>query len=79
MAEELGDLMWLRAEDEDIDAAELLRVMVSESTTGRGRKRKTSFVCAGTLHKGKDDRMGEYARAQKKVNTDPRCGGGAPA
>jgi len=39
------------------------------------RKRKASFVCTGTLHKGKDDRMGEYSRAQKKVNSDPRCDG----
>ena len=44
--------MWLRVEDEDIDAAELLRVMVSERTTGSGKKRRTSFVCTGTLHKG---------------------------
>ena len=53
-----------------------MRVTVSESTTRRGRKRKTSFVCTGTLRKVKDDRMGEYVRAQKKVNTDPRCDGG---
>ena len=40
-----GDsVMWLRVEDEDIDAAELLRVMVNKSTTGSGRKRRTSFV-----------------------------------
>ena len=71
--EELGDVMWLRAKDEDIDAAELERVTVSESTTGRGRERKTLFVCTGTSHKGKDDRMGKNAHAQKKVNTDPRC------
>ena len=51
MAEELDDVMWLRAEDKDTDAAKLVRVTVSESTTGRGRKRKTSFVCTGTLHK----------------------------
>ena len=24
---------------------------MSECTTGRGRKRKTSFVCTGTFHK----------------------------
>ena len=59
-------------EDEDIDAAELLRVMVSESTTGSGKKRRTSFVCTGTLHKDKDDRVGGYARAPKKMKTDPR-------
>ena len=47
-----GSLMWLRVEDEDIDAAELLRVMVSERTSGSGKKRRTSFVCTGTLHKG---------------------------
>ena len=76
MAEELGGVMWLRAEDEDIDAAELVRVTLSKSTTGRGRKRETSFVCIGTFHKGKDGRMGEHARAQKKLNTDPRCDGG---
>ena len=74
--ERVHDVMWLRAVDKDIDAAKLVRVAVSESTTGRGSKRKTSFVCTGTLHKGKDDRMGEYVRAQKKVNTDPRCDGG---
>ena len=74
--ERVDDVMWLRAVDKDIDAAKLVRVSVSESTTGRGSKTKTSFVCTGTLHKGKDDRMGEYVRAQKKVNTDPRCDGG---
>ena len=47
----LDDVMWLRAEDKEIDAAKLVRVTVSECTTGRGRKRKTSFVCTGTLHK----------------------------
>ena len=41
-------MMWLRVEDEDIDAAELLRVMVSERTTGSGKTRRTSFVCTGT-------------------------------
>ena len=65
-------VMWLRVKDEDIDAAELLRVTVNENTTGRGRKRRTSFVCTGTLHKGKDDHMREYSRAQKKVKADPR-------
>ena len=68
-----GDsVMWLRVEDEDIGAAKLLRVTVSKSTTGNGKKRTTSFVCKGTLHRGKDDKMGEYARAQKKVKADPR-------
>ena len=67
-----GSVMWLRVEDEDIDAAKLLRVTVSKSTTGNGKKRTTSFVCKGTLHRGKDDNMGEYARAQKKVKADPR-------
>jgi len=66
-------VMWLRVEDEDIDTAELLRVMVSESTTGSGKKRRTLFVCTGTLHKDKDDRVvGGYARAEKKMKTDPR-------
>ena len=65
-------MMWLRVEDEDIDAAELLRVMVSERTSGSGKKRRTSFVCTGTLHKDKDGRAGRYARAQKKMKTDPR-------
>ena len=51
MAEELGDVMWLRAEDKEIDTAKLVRFTMSESTTGGGRKRKTSFVCTGTLHK----------------------------
>ena len=64
-----GDsVMWLRVEDEEIDAAKLLRVTVS--TTGSGKKRR--FVCTGTLHKGKDDHMREYSRAQKKVKVDPR-------
>ena len=67
-----GSVMLLRVEDKDIGAAELLRVMVSESTTGSGKKRRTSFVCTGTLHKDKDDRVGGYARAQKKMKTDPR-------
>jgi hypothetical protein len=61
-------VMWLRVKDEDIDAAELLRVKVS--TTGSGKKRW--FVCTGTLYKGKDDHMREYSRAQKKVKADPR-------
>ena len=43
----------LRVEDEGIDAAELLRVTVNKSTAGRGRKRRTSFVCTGTLHRTK--------------------------
>ena len=67
-----NSVLWLRVEDEDIDVAELLRVTVNKSTTGSGRKRRTSFVCTGTLHKGKDDHMREYARAQKKLKTDPR-------
>ena len=46
-------VMWLRVKDEDIDAAELLRVTVSKSTTGSGKKRRTSFVCTGTLHRTK--------------------------
>jgi len=45
VVEELDDVMWLRVEDKEMDTAKLLRVMVSESTTGKGRKRKTSFVC----------------------------------
>ena len=64
--------MWLRVENEDIDAAELLRITVNKSTTGSSRKRRTSFVCTGTLHKGKDDHMREYARVQKKLKADPR-------
>ena len=36
-------VMWLRVKDEDIDAAELLRVKVI--TTGSGKKRW--FVCTG--------------------------------
>ena len=44
-------MVWLRAEDKETGAAKLVCVTVSESTTGRGRKRKTSFVCTGTLHK----------------------------
>ena len=65
-------MLWLRVEDEDIDAAELLRITVNKSTTGSSRKRRTSFVCTGTLHKGKDDHMREYARVQKKLKADPR-------
>ena len=65
-------VMWLRVEDEEIDAAKLLRVTVTKSTTGSGKKRRTSFVCKGTLYKGKDDHMREYSRAQKKMKADPR-------
>ena len=36
MAEEAGMALYLRAEDEDIDAAELLSVTVSESVTEKG-------------------------------------------
>ena len=72
MASEGDSAMWLRVEDEDIDEAKLLRVTVNENTTGNGKTRRTSFVCTGTLHKGKDDHMREYSRAQKKVKVDPR-------
>ena len=53
MASEGDNVMWLRVEDEDIDEAKLLRVTVNENTTGNGKKRRTSFVCKGTLYKGK--------------------------
>ena len=76
MASEGDSVMWLRVEDEDIDEAKLLRVTVNENTTGNGKKRRTSFVCKGTLHKSKEDRMEEYGRAQKKVKADPRIDGG---
>ena len=66
-------MMWLRVKDEDINAAELLRVKVI--TTGSGKKRRTSFVCTGTLHKGKDDHMREYLHAQKKVKAYKRMQG----
>ena len=73
MAGEGGSsVMWLRVEDKDIDAAKLLRVTVNENTTGSGRKRRTSFVCKGTLHNDNEERMGEYDRAQKKIKADPR-------
>ena len=61
MASEGDSVMWLRVEDEDIDEAKLLRVTVNENTTGNGKKRRTSFVCKGTLYKGKDDHMREYS------------------
>ena len=61
-------VMWLRVKDEDIDAAELLRVKVITTESGKMRW----FVCTGTLYKGKDDHMREYSRAQKKVKADPR-------
>ena len=76
MASEGDSVMWLRVEDEDIDEAKLLRVTVNENTTGNGKKRRTSFVCTGTLHKSKEERMGEYDRVQKKVKADPRIDGG---
>ena len=72
MASGDDSVIWLRVEDKDIDAAKLLRVTVNENTTGRGRKRRTSFVCKGTLHKGNEERMEEYGRAQKKIKADPR-------
>ena len=40
MAKGAGSVPWLRVEDEDIGAAELMRVTVSESATGKGKKRK---------------------------------------
>ena len=55
-------VMWLRVKDEDIDAAELLRVKVS--TTGSGKKRR--FVCTGTLYKGKDDHMRESIHMRRR-------------
>ena len=72
MASEGDSAMWLRVEDEDIDEAKLLRITVNENTTRNGKKRRTSFVCTGTLHKSKEERMGEYDRVQKKVKADPR-------
>ena len=39
-----GSVLWLRVDNEDIDAAELLRIAVNKSTTGSSRKRRTSFV-----------------------------------
>ena len=70
-----GDsVMWLRVEDEEIDAAKLLRVTVTKSTTGSGKKRRTSFVCKGTLHKGNEERMEEYGR---EIKADPRIDEGA--
>ena len=71
-------VMWLRVEDKDIDAAKLLRVTVNENTTGSGRKRRTSFVCKGTLHKGNEERMEEYGRVQKDKG-GPENRRGAPA
>ena len=59
MASEGDSVMWLRVEDEDIDEAKLLRITVNENTTGNGKKRRTSFVCTRTLHKGKNDHMRE--------------------
>ena len=61
-------------EDEDIDAAGLLRVKVSESATGTGKRRGTSFVCKGTSHKKRGEAMRGCSRAQKKMNTDSRGG-----
>ena len=72
VAEGGGSVLCLHVEDEDIDAAELLRVTVGESVTGKGKKRRVLFVCKGILYKKEDGPMREYARAQKKVNTDPR-------
>ena len=53
MASEGDSVMWLRVEDEDIDEAKLLRVTVNENTTGNGKKRRTSFVCKGSLYKSR--------------------------
>ena len=53
MASEGDSAMWLRVEDEDIDEAKLLRVTVNENTTGNGKKRRTSFVCKGSLYKSR--------------------------
>ena len=47
MVEGAGSLLWLRVEDDDIDAAWLLRVTVSENVAGKGMKRKMPFVCKG--------------------------------
>ena len=57
MAKKADSVLWLRAEDEDMDAAELLRVTVSESVSGKGKKRKMSFVCKGILYKKEDEPM----------------------
>ena len=75
MASEGDSVMWLRVEDEDIDEATLLRVTVNENTTGTGKKRRTYFVCKGTLYKSKDDHMREYSRAKKKVKARRRKNG----
>ena len=47
VAEGGGSVLCLHVEDEDIDAAELLRVTVGESVTGKGKKRRMLFVCKG--------------------------------
>lgn len=63
--------MWLDVEEVDIENAGLLRVTVTESVSGRGKRAKTSFVCTGTLHTDTTDRLDGYKRAQKKLNRDP--------
>jgi len=50
-ADEAGSVLWLRVENEDFHAAELLRGTVSESVTEKGKKRKVSFVCKDILYK----------------------------
>ena len=61
-----GDsLLWLRVEDKDTDAAELLRITVNKSTTGSGRKRRTSFVCTGTFTRAKTATCGS-ARVHRR-------------
>ena len=54
MAEEAGSVLWLRVEDEDTDAAELLRVAVR-----KGKKRKMALVCKGISYKKEDEPMRE--------------------
>ena len=53
-ADEAGSVLWLRVEDEDTDAAELLRVAVR-----KGKKRKMASVCKGISYKKEDEPMRE--------------------
>ena len=71
MAEEGSSVMWLRVEDEDINAARQLRVQAGKLEEGKGKKKRSRWVCWGKVHRSDKTGLG-YGRVQKKVRNDPR-------
>ena len=60
----------MRVEDKDIDAARQLRVQVRKLEEGKGKKKRSRWVCWGAVH-GSDKTGLGHGRVQKKVRNDP--------